>query len=128
MVVLQKERIKLKIVIVIAALFPLIFLSGCESFNSSTEKIKPVNDQLRLDRQGRPVSDPIAEFVVNTVPGNTGTVVMQDGRIFSVKVGSDYISATGRKCRNILMGLSQSQIEKNAVCYIENSWKTVLAW
>src|SRR5690349_6578426 len=48
--------------------------------------------------------DPLGRFVASAAPGQSGTVVLADGRATQVQVLRAYAAASGRECREVLVG------------------------
>lgn len=78
------------------------------------------------DTSGRYVADPIAQASVNSPPGSNVQVVLGNGTTLTVKVGGDYNSADGAKCRSIIVNHPEKGAQRNAVCNENGVWKTVL--
>ena len=48
--------------------------------------------------------DPLGRFVAAAPPGQAGTVVLADGRATQVQVVRAYAAASGRECREVILG------------------------
>lgn len=48
--------------------------------------------------------DPLGRFVAAAAPGQEGTVTLADGRAARVRVLRAYAAASGRECREVLVG------------------------
>jgi len=73
-----------------------------------------------------PASDPVALYAVEAAPGSAGPVVASSGTSMLVHVGLDYISATGDRCRRVILADGNGRSQVSAVCLVEQSWKTVV--
>ncbi|PWS39086.1 hypothetical protein DFH01_07555 [Falsiroseomonas bella] len=51
-----------------------------------------------------PPADPLTAFVAQAAPGTASRVVLADGRPATVRVARAYIAASGRECREVLIG------------------------
>lgn len=103
----------------------LVAVGACSS--PAPEPVPTASTVSSVDSAGRPVADEIAKFAVNTPPGQSGTVMTQDGQSVQVYVGIDYISATKQRCRAVRLGYSNGQTLSSAVCFDGTVWKTVIA-
>ncbi|MEH6404021.1 MAG: DVU3141 family protein [Sneathiella sp.] len=92
------------------------------------EQPKPTASQSigEKDSSGRPYADPLANFLLNTPPGQTGTVTLKNGETVLVRVGADYTSAANERCRRMIVEFTDSRSQANAVCFDGTVWKTVL--
>lgn len=105
-----------------------ISITGCTKTIPEYQEEKPKVVSSSLDGHGRPIADAIARFAVNTAPGGFGNLNLSDGRLVNVRVGQDYISAANHNCRYIWISANAVQTQKNAVCFIDDAWKTVFPW
>jgi hypothetical protein len=48
--------------------------------------------------------DALGRFVATAAPGQLGTVALADGRLAQVRVVRAYAAASGRECREVLIG------------------------
>ncbi len=121
------SRMNNQLRIAFATALAMPILASCES-NSADNSVKRAEtiENIVTDEQGRRVADPIAEFVVNTAPGQTGKVVTRNNLTVTIRVGSDYISATNARCRNMIVYYPSEQVQTNAVCFNGFAWETVL--
>ena len=92
------------------------------------QQSKPIASQPigEKDSSGRPYADPLANFLLNTTPGRTGTVTLNNGETVLVRVGSDYTSAANKRCRRMIVEFTDGRSQANAVCFNGTVWKTVL--
>jgi hypothetical protein len=65
-----------------------------------------------------PPSDPLAAFAAQSAPGSTSRIVLADGRPATVRVARAYIAASGRECREVLVGTGTVEREQ-LVCQAE---------
>jgi hypothetical protein len=54
-------------------------------------------------------ADPLAAFAAQAVPGTASRIVLADGRPATVRVGRAYIAASGRECREVLVGTGTAE-------------------
>lgn len=96
-------------------------LAACETTSTSNEH-SPASEVASSGLTG----DPIALYAVNAAPGTSGPVVAPSGNSMLVHVGSDYVSATGDRCRRVILADGNGRSQVSAVCLTEQSWKTVV--
>ncbi len=115
------------------AAFKLIFavliffgVSACTTQNNLQSPKIETKQQFKLDSAGRKVADPLAEVTVNSMPGSLVPVVLDSGKSVMVKVGKDYISASGDNCRSIYVRKGNGLSQRNAVCSVGSVWTTVV--
>ena len=103
------------------ALMLSVGLAACETTSASSE-------QVGADEAigSNPSGDPIALYAVNAVPGTVVPVVAASGDPMMVHVGPDYVSATGDRCRRVILADGNGRSQVSAVCLTEQSWKTVI--
>jgi hypothetical protein len=53
--------------------------------------------------------DPIVDFAARASPGATGSVRLAGGQPASVRLARSYYAASGRECREVLVGAGMSQ-------------------
>lgn len=107
--------------------FP-IAIAGCSS-PFKAEMITPqvtADPSVMKDNAGRQISDEIAKYAVSVPPGSSGMVYLPKNRKINVRVGTDYIAATGENCRKVTLDTVGSETLISAVCEINSVWKTVL--
>jgi hypothetical protein len=69
-----------------------------------------------------PVStDPVVTFVANARPGETGRVVLPDGRPAEVRLQRTYAAASGRECREAVVAQGQEEAPR-LICGEGRSW------
>lgn len=54
-------------------------------------------------------TDPIAAFAAQAGPGQRGTVLLTDGRPAQLEMTRSYYAASGRECREVLVGSGMGQ-------------------
>ncbi|MBX3490799.1 hypothetical protein [Parvibaculum sp.] len=96
-------------------------LAACETTSTSGE-FASASEVLAAS----PASDPIALYAVEAAPGTAGTVLASSGNSTLVHVGPDYVSATGDRCRRVILADGNGRSQVSAVCLVEQSWKTVI--
>ena len=97
-------------------------LAACETTSTSGGEYASASEVLATS----PASDPIALYAVAATPGTAGPVVASSGNSTLVHVGPDYISATGDRCRRVILADGNGRSQVSAVCLVEQSWKTVI--
>jgi hypothetical protein len=65
-----------------------------------------------------PSSDPLVIFASQAAPGSASSIVLADGRPATVRVARAYIAASGRECREVLVGSGTLQ-RAQLVCQSE---------
>ncbi|WP_170985307.1 DVU3141 family protein [Roseomonas sp. AR75] len=82
----------------------LLLLGGCASglgWSQSAEQTATA---------AAPVpADPLSAFVAQSAPGGASSVVLTDGRPATVRVARAYYAASGRECREVLVGTGTLQ-------------------
>jgi len=53
--------------------------------------------------------DPLAAFVAGSGPGARGMVVLEDGSRYPARIGRSYVAATGRECREVMLGSGRGE-------------------
>jgi len=104
----------------------MVLLAACDTSSFIAKGEPAVVQSVKKDASGRPFSDPLAKFVVNTSPGQSGDVFLEGGRAVRVRVGSDYVSAANEQCRHMIVQFTDGRSQANAVCFNGTVWKTVL--
>ena len=66
-------------------------------------------------------SDPVVTFVANARPGETGRVVLPDGRPAEVRLLRAYAAASGRECREAVVAQGQEETPR-LICGEGRSW------
>jgi len=64
--------------------------------------------------------DALGQFVAHAAPGQESTVTMSDGRPARVQVLRAYAAASGRECREVLMGGTAGRA--SLLCESEGQW------
>ncbi|MDO8838433.1 MAG: DVU3141 family protein [Parvibaculum sp.] len=105
----------------LAALILSVGLAACETMPTSSELAS-----ADAAAGSNPTGDSIALYAVNAAPGSTGPVVTPSGNNMLVHVGADYVSATGDRCRRVILADDNGRSQVSAVCLTERSWKTVV--
>jgi hypothetical protein len=63
--------------------------------------------------------DPISAFAARATPGTQSSVVLGDGRPAAVRLNRAYAAASGRECREVVVGTGTAQ-NMRLVCQAEN--------
>ncbi|MDP2124478.1 MAG: hypothetical protein Q8J92_08855 [Parvibaculum sp.] len=105
----------------LAALIFSVGLAACETLPASGE-LAATDAAVGSN----PTGDSIALYAVNAAPGSIGPVVTPSGNNMLVHVGTDYVSATGDRCRRVILADDNGRSQVSAVCLTERSWKTVV--
>lgn len=104
----------------------VITLAACESGSLAKNEADGAATTTKRDALGRPFVDVMAKFVVNTPPGQTGIVTLENNETVRVRVGTDYVSAANEQCRHMIVQFPDGRSQANAVCFNGAAWKTVL--
>src|SRR5438552_17795 len=65
--------------------------------------------------------DPLGRFVATAAPGQSGTVVLADGRAAEVRVVRAYAAASGRECREVIVGAGNAG-RASVLCQADGQW------
>jgi hypothetical protein len=65
--------------------------------------------------------DPLGQFVRTTPPGQAGRVVLADGRTTEARVVRAYAAASGRECREVILGAGTAG-QASLLCQSEDRW------
>ena len=72
--------------------------------------------------------DPLAAFVATAPAGARGMVVLDDGSRFPARVARSYVAASGRECREVMLGSGRGE-RASLVCQggpeVGGSWVVV---
>jgi hypothetical protein len=95
-----------------AVLVPLT-LGACDTLpmGSAPQGVSPVSAAPQ---------DPLAAFAAEAVPGAERRIVLADGQPAQVRMVRSYYAASGRECREILVGTGLTQ-RAQVVCRAEGS-------
>ncbi len=66
-------------------------------------------------------SDPVVAFVARARPGQDERVTLESGQTASVRVVRAYHAASGRECREVLVGTGLEERQR-LVCAAETGW------
>lgn len=67
--------------------------------------------------------DPLGRFVGTAPPGQAGTVVLADGRTTQARVVRAYAAASGRECREVILGAGNGG-QASLLCQSAGEWVT----
>lgn len=70
-----------------------------------------------------PPSDPIAAFAAQAAPGSQSRILLADGQPANVRLLRSYHAASGRECREVLVGAGMSQ-RSQLVCLGDGGWSS----
>jgi hypothetical protein len=98
----------------LALLGALLLLAGCGA------------DRQMATLAGAPTpiavqQDPLGQFVGAMPPGQAGTVVLADGRTTQARVVRAYAAASGRECREVILGAGTTG-RASLLCQSEGQW------
>ncbi|WP_241671067.1 DVU3141 family protein [Dankookia rubra] len=65
--------------------------------------------------------DPLGRFVGSMPPGQAGTVMLADGRTTEARVVRAYAAASGRDCREVILGAGTAG-QARLLCQSEGQW------
>lgn len=72
------------------------------------------------------MGDPIAAYVNGAARGDSA-IVDVSGRQAKVQVGGEYVSATGDRCRRVVLtDIAVRKTQVSAVCLADGGWNTVV--
>ena len=94
------------------ALMLSVGLAACETTSASSE-------QVGADEAIGSNPSVTTSSLPNVSRGRYGDSMM-------VHVGPDYVSATGDRCRRVILADGNGRSQVSAVCLTEQSWKTVI--
>lgn len=72
-------------------------------------------------------TDTIAQYAVNAASGTMTTIQSPKRGTVNVKVGGDYVSAAGNRCKRVTLSDATGWLQINAVCLNDASWMTVVS-
>jgi hypothetical protein len=104
--------------------FLCVGLAACET----TQSASPALDPTAVGSvSGRAAGDPVALYAIGASQGASASVVSASGRNTLVRVGGDYISATGDRCKRVVLSeAATGKSQVSAVCFVDASWMTVV--
>jgi hypothetical protein len=97
-----------------ALLGALLLLAGCGGEAQQAATLDPAVAPAMV--QG----DPLGRFVASAAPGQSGAVVLADGRTAQVQVLRAYAAASGRECREVLVGGTAGRA--SLLCQADGQW------
>jgi len=68
-----------------------------------------------------PSNDPVIAYAARALPGQEGRVTLAGGQSATVRVVRAYIAASGRECREVLVGAGLAE-RTRLVCAAETGW------
>ena len=103
-------------------------VSGCVSSPTSAPVAQTggVDPLVMTDDKGRLIKDDIARYAVSVPPGSSSSILLTDNRRIFVRVGADYIAATGENCRRLTLEVAPGKSTLSAICFVNNVWQTAL--
>jgi hypothetical protein len=97
------------------ALLAMLLLAGCAG-GSAEPATQPAAAPV--------VQDPLAAFAAQASPGTRARVTLVNGQPATVQMVRSYAAASGRECREVLVGSGMAQREQ-LVCRTEaGSWES----
>ncbi|MEQ8267729.1 MAG: DVU3141 family protein [Parvibaculum sp.] len=72
-------------------------------------------------------TDTIAQYAVSAALGSTTTIQSPGRGSVLVKVGGDYVSAAGNRCKRVTLSDTTGWLQINAVCLNDTAWMTVVS-
>jgi hypothetical protein len=98
----------------LALLGALLLLAGCGADRqASTLAASPLVAAVQ--------QDPLSAFMAGAAPGQAGTVVLADGRTTQARVVRAYAAASGRECREVILGAGYAG-QASLLCQAEGQW------
>jgi hypothetical protein len=67
-------------------------------------------------------TDPVVAFASTATPGQQGSVTLADGRPAQVQLVRSYFAASGRECREVMVGAGISQRVQVACAGEDGAW------
>lgn len=98
---------------VAAAFGGLLLLAGCGGMRE-TPAAAPLPPVTAAPRDG------LGQFLGGAAQGQSGRVVLADGGMAQMQVVRSYAAASGRECREVLVGAGRSSL----YCRSEQGWTT----
>jgi hypothetical protein len=80
----------------------LLLLAGCATGG-------PGGPAETASAAAPPPADPLTAFVAQATPGTASRIVLADGRPATVRIARSYIAASGRECREVLVGTGTAE-------------------
>lgn len=96
------------------AIAALAILAGCAANPATAPAVAPGPDVAVP-------SDPIAAFAATAMPGAQSRILLADGQPADVRMVRRYQAASGRECREVLVGSGMAQ-RAQLVCQGESGW------
>ena len=98
----------------LAMLGALLLLAGCGADRQTTTL-------AAAPAVAAAQQDPLGRFVGSMPPGQPGTVVLADGRTTEARVVRAYAAASGRECREVILGAGTTG-RASLICQSEGQW------
>ncbi|MFC7474410.1 DVU3141 family protein [Dankookia sp. GCM10030260] len=99
----------------LALLGALFFLAGC-SVGGPSSTLAASPPSVAAVQQ-----DPLGAFIAGAAPGQSGTVVLADGRSTQARVVRAYAAASGRECREVILGAGYGG-QASLLCQADGQW------
>jgi hypothetical protein len=93
------------------ALVVLFALSGCAAGG--------LGDQAAAPAAPSPPTDPVVAFAAQAQPGSESRITLPGGQSTTARLARSYNAASGRECREVLLGTGAAQ-HSRLVCQAEN--------
>ncbi len=93
-----------------------VFLAACGG-GQAEGPVRAVGPDLA------PPADPIAAFAAQAAPGTQSRILLADGQPANVRLLRSYHAASGRECREVLVGAGMSQ-RSQLVCLGDAGWSS----
>jgi hypothetical protein len=96
---------------IVVTLLAVAVLGGCAG-------VGPVR-QATVPAAPPPPTDPVVAFAAQAQPGSESRILLADGQSTTARLARSYSAASGRECREIMLGTGAGQ-HSRLVCQAEN--------
>lgn len=98
--------------LIAATLLAVVVLGGCAGGRPGQQAAVPA-------AAPPPPTDPIMAFAAQAQPGAESRILLADGQSTTARLARSYSAASGRECREVLLGTGAGQ-HSRLVCQTEN--------
>ena len=99
------------------ALLGALLLGACES-------VAPGGATTASPTAAPVPTDPLAAFAAQAAPGAESSIVLADGSAAQVRMTRSYYAASGRECRELLVGAGMAQRVQLVCAGEDGAWNT----
>ena len=97
--------------LIAATLLAVVVLGGCAGGGPRQQAAVPTAPP--------PPTDPVVAFAAQAQPGSESRILLADGQSTTARLARSYSAASGRECREVLLGTGAAQ-DSRLVCQAEN--------